>query len=625
MSRKSSREGLLVGALGWLLIGIHYLIFSQFFPNAQGGIGHDYSYNLPLLLDGFFWFLNNGLLAVPWFTPAFCGGMPLLANPATFYVSAPQLFSFFTDPLSGVILTFVLFAAFGFWGFYQLLRRVFATGVWPALLGGTLFLFNGFFAFRLVVGHLEFHAFMLVPLLAGLLLAPPREDQSRPILREAGRVVLAAILIAYMFLCGMTQLIVPSMMAVGIVVLVRGLAVDDQPWLGRFSLRLVLAGTLALALSASKLAAALAFLGNFQRDSYLLPGIDGLGRLLLFIVRVLALGGGVVAPDSELANVQWPLSRHEFEFGVTLAPFLLIGCGLLSGWRQIVPAIGRLCRPARAVGLATLLILLAAPIALNFYSPGWNALLKTVPFIRSLSNFFRWIVIYIPFVILLAVLVVERAALFQRRRSAVAIGAMVLALAQNLLTDTSYYHNEEYDPSAILQAYAAANKRGAPPVIADLVVPLDASGRPFAAQNRNDAIASGNSQLLCYEPMFGFRLELFPFKDIMPGPALTASNGWLNLKNPACFLYPRENGCEPGDHFRSSERRQAERFLGYRPFAHARSGVQQMADGVNIAALAGVLLFGLGVAVGALCIVFRQVGRRACSRPLRGPSADKDQ
>ncbi len=600
MINKGSKDKILAGALGWLLIGIHYLIFSQFFPNTQGKLGHDYSYNLPLLLDGFFWFQNNGLLAVPWFTPAFCGGMPLLANPATFYFSTTQFFSFFTDPLSGVILTFILFAALGFWGFYWLLRRVFATGIWPALLGGTLFLFNGFFAFRLVVGHLEFHAFMLVPLLALLLLVPVPADQPRRIRREAGLVVLAGMLIAYMFMCGMVQLIVPSMMAVVIVALVRGLAVDDRPWLKTFLLRLALAGLLGLALSASKLAAALAFLDNFQRDAYLLPGVDGLGRLLSFIVRVLTIGGTVVTPDTELANVQWPLSRHEFEFGVTTIPFLLIVSGLAFSWRDIGPALVRLHRFKRAAALAALFLLLAVPILLNFYSPDWNAFLKKVPFIRNLSNFFRWLVIYIPFVILLAALVVEKAVLFRRFRPATVIIAIFLVLAQNLLVGTGYYHNEEYDPSAILQAYAAATKRGTPPVIANLVAPLDPNGRPFPAINRNDAIAAGNSQLLCYEPMFGFSLELFPFKNIKLGPALADSGGWLNLKNPACFLYPYENGCEPGDHFQINQRREAERFLGYRPFNFERSSVQKIADLVNIAALAGIMFFGLWIAAASL-------------------------
>src|SRR3972149_9515337 len=93
--------------LGSLAIAIHYLIFMQFFPNEHGKLGHDYAYNLPLLLDGYYWYLHNGFWSVPWFTPSFCGGMPLIANPATFYFSVPQFLTFFINPLTAVRTTFL--------------------------------------------------------------------------------------------------------------------------------------------------------------------------------------------------------------------------------------------------------------------------------------------------------------------------------------------------------------------------------------------------------------------------------------------------------------------------------------------------------------------------------------
>ena len=626
MSTKGSGERWLAGTLGWLLIGIHLFIFSQFFPNAQGKLGHDYSYNLPLLLDGYYWFLNNGLAAVPWFTPAFCAGMPLVANPATFYFSATQFISFVVDPLSGVFLTLVSFSALGFWGFVWLLRRGFDVERWPALLGGALFLFNGFFAFRMVVGHLEFHAFMLVPLLAGLLLAPTAAGGVRDRLwAEAGRVTGSGMIIAYLFLCGMTQLIVPSVLAVAIIVLIRSLMDGGRPLVVAALARFVLAGGLGLALAAAKLAAAFAFLGHFQRDAYLLPGIEGVGRLLSFLFRVLALGGGAVDSEAELANIQWPLSRHEFEFGVSCTPFLLIAGAGFSAWRLRGEILSRLRRPVVLVPLALLVLLLAVPIPLNLYTPGWNAFLKTVPFLRNLSNFFRWFVIYIPFLALLAALAVQKTPVFQSHRRGVAVAGILLAVVQNILTDISYYHAEEYDPAAILAAHAAAVEKGTAPVIAGITAPLDPFGRPYGAFARNDAIASGNSQLLCYEPMFGFNLELYPFKNIMLGPALADIGGWLNLKNPACFLYPRENGCEPGDHFRSTQRAEAERFVAYRPFAHEVSRVQAVANGVNLAAVLAVAGFWLAVGARSLrsrrtaVLPSRPLGPPAAADPLPGP------
>ncbi len=586
-------------AVGWFMIGVHFFIFSQFFPNAQGKLGHDYQYNLPLLLDGYYWFLNNGLLSLPRFTPSFCGGMPLLANPATFYVSTAQFFTFFVDPLLSVRLSLALFAAMGFWGFYFLLIRIFKTSTWAALLGGTIFLFNGLYAYRFVVGHLEFHSFMLTPFIAFLLLReePPTSRLWR--WQVARNIVCCSMLISYAFMSGMTQLIVPSLIAALLVAVLAKVEFGAECDLRQVLLRLVLAGVGALGLSAAKLVAAISFLANFPRDSYQLPGVDSLGKLVMLIGQVLSIGGGYVNPETMIANSQWRLDRHEFEFGLTLVPFLLIGAGVLLNlrhWRQVFD---KIFRPGQAPCLALGVFLLSIPILLNYYSPSWNHFLKTIPFIKNLSNFFRWFIIYIPFVVILAALAVEKTSLLQRFSTSVAVFGMALVVAQNLLTDKEFYHYQPYDPATIVTAYRDTKLRGRPPVISKQVASQTESGQPALALGRNDALINGNSQLLCYEPMFGFRLEFLPFKTIHPGPTLSENGGLLNLKNPACYLYPIENQCTPGDHFRVGQRAEAERFISFQPFSYQKSWLQKVADWLNVLFLlalpVGAIAYGLAV------------------------------
>lgn len=579
-------------AVGWLLIGIHYLIFSQFFPNAQGKLGHDYQYNLPLLLDGYYWFLNNGFFSLPWFTPSFCGGMPLMANPATFYVSTTQWFAFLVDPLTSVRLTFFLFAALGFWGFYFLLRRVFAACDWTALLGGGLFLFNGLYAWRMVVGHMEFHAFMLTPGIAFLLLQHEPEQSRGALWCSARNGVLAALMLSYAFMSGMTQLLVPSLIAVmviaGLARLIMGASVD---FVG-FTLRLVGAGLGAIGLSASKLAASLSFLGNFPRDSYLLPGVEGLGKLIGLVVQVLTVGGAHVNAEAVVSNSQWLLGRHEFEFGLTVVPFVLIALGLaLNGGsrRVIIVFSGRRQLPF----LVLCLILLSLPLALNYYSPSWNQLLKAVPFIKSLSNFIRWLIIYIPCVVILAALAVARTPILTRFAPYVVGVSLVLVVAQNLTANTAYYHDQPYDPEPVVSAWRQTRAHGYPPVIVRQVASVDEAGQPALTRSRNDALIHGESQLLCYEPMFGFRLEFLPFKSIRPGPTLSEHNGEINLKNPACYLYPVENRCLPGDHFRVDQQVEAQRFVSFHPFRYQVSRWQALADRINFLSLLVVLIFAM--------------------------------
>ncbi|MCK5451521.1 MAG: hypothetical protein KAI70_07135, partial [Candidatus Omnitrophica bacterium] len=173
------RSALILG-VGGLILFAYYSIFRHYFPNVNGNMGHDYSFFLPALLDGYFWFHKNGLLEIPWFTPSFCGGSLNYININNGYYTLPQFITFFTDPVTAVRLTFVIFAGIGLSGFYFLLRRAFFFSPAGSYLCATLFLFNGFYAHRMIVGHLGYFSFMLLPFITFFLLRPiPDEYPSR--------------------------------------------------------------------------------------------------------------------------------------------------------------------------------------------------------------------------------------------------------------------------------------------------------------------------------------------------------------------------------------------------------------------------------------------------------------
>jgi hypothetical protein len=73
-----------------LMITVNHLV-----PSADGMLGHDYGYFFPYLLSGVQWAYRNGWLAIPYFTPDYCGGIPWLANPQSMFYSAPQLLTVF--------------------------------------------------------------------------------------------------------------------------------------------------------------------------------------------------------------------------------------------------------------------------------------------------------------------------------------------------------------------------------------------------------------------------------------------------------------------------------------------------------------------------------------------------
>jgi hypothetical protein len=525
-----------------LLAGIglfiyYYYLFGRFFPNGQGCLGHDYGYQLPLLLNGYYWFFNNGIFSVPWFSPSFCGGVPLLANPASIYYSIPQFLAFIVDPLTSVKITFFLFAGLGYCGFYGLLTRIYKVNPWAAVTGSTLFLFNGFYSHHMITGHLEFHSFMLIPLTSWLLLKPVSMYKNNQVLRFSLDIATSSLLIAYMFISGMINLIVPVILTILLMAFITGLIKTPDFCLRDFLVKFTVAGVLALGLTATKIAAALAFLQQFPRDMYPLPGVDGIAKLFIMLIQSLMFGGSSIDVNNALVNTQWLMQRHEWEFGITFIPFLIIIAGLLLNRKNVVKSVFSTNHDRSTyIYLALTMVLLLVPFMLNYYSPQWNAFLKTVPLIRNVTLLLRWFCIYIPVIILLTTIILASVDIFRVNSRLLALLSVSSVLLLNAATNRNYYHQENYNPADIVNAYSWLKTGNTLLPISAITVYLDEQGQIITPVNRNDAMARGYSQLLCYEHMFGFLLELFPIKTLHPGPVMQQTDGLLNLKNPACYL-----------------------------------------------------------------------------------------
>src|SRR5262249_27776477 len=143
-----------------------------------------------------------------------------------FYYSVPQLLAFAWDPLTAAYASILLFAGVGYWGTYVLLRRGFACGRAGAIVGATLYMFNGFYAHRMIVGHFVFQGVMLIPWMAECMLAGAGEPVRRT---SAGRIdvykgLLAGLCGAYWIYAGMTSLVIPAALAVALIVCVHGLS-----------------------------------------------------------------------------------------------------------------------------------------------------------------------------------------------------------------------------------------------------------------------------------------------------------------------------------------------------------------------------------------------------------------
>lgn len=605
----SSSEAIAPGLAGWAgaaeraivaacalgVLAVYSLVLLSHLPVAGTRVGADYGLFFAHLMAGLHWAQENGFWTVPWFTPAFCGGIPFFANMQGLYFSLPQALTFAVSPLTVVQSTVVAFAAIGMGGCYQLLRGPFRIGMWAALAGATIFVFNGFFTARMLSGHFSFHAFMLVTVLAAGVLVRQRED--RPPLIDPG-VAVAGLALAYMVYSGMVHALLPVLFGVVAVILIHGLTGGAVM---RPLVRLAVAGSLGAAIAAAKIVSGMAFIGQFPRD--MLP-LAGYGNPIEAVV--IGLLGLMGIPPIELSfqwlqNKTWYsdwviyLGRHELDYGLTIVPFVLMGLGLWVALvrRRAARAAGtsRRCQQGRSMMIAALVTLCAVPLLLNWYAADWNAVLKSLPLIRNSSLMIRWMCLYILPVVVVAALVLDRSAPAGRLKIVASLGVVLAVVGLNVMADRSaFVRQASYDVRPAQSAWVRWNAGAATARIDRITwLPMRTAADRMRYRNRNDAMFRGASEAQCYEPMFGHKLEAFPFQSLRPGPALEARNGVLNVKNPACMLYPGANSCKPGDHFKTSERAAAQAFLSYRPFPFVLPWWQKAANVVSVVALFGTL------------------------------------
>lgn len=586
------------------LIVWHALFAPYFFPEGAQGMGHDYSFYLPLLLDNYYWIQQNGFLNAYWYSPAFCAGIPAFGDPQGMYYSLPQFYTLFLPPQQAAYLTVLTMVLLGFWGMLVFLRRVLDLPPPLALSGALLFMFNTFFATRMMIGHLAFHGVMLMPWLGAFMLRDFAAGFRWP--REVLLALGAALVAAYWVHSGMFVILIPAfLILVGFLglVMLRNRTPDLLPLAGRSALALLFTVTL----TASKITAVLSFLGQFPRNQYKLPGIAALGDQLYLLFRTLFLWPGDAASDirPRLANVQWALDAHEWHYGISALPLLLVllvlGEMARQRWQRPAAPEGAtippephslardLARLTRWGGGMLLLLVMVIPIALNWYSPEWNAWIKKAPIVGSSSNLIRWWVVIMVLVIPGSLLLARRLPWFMARPWLPPLAAALLIGVQLAGGDWSPFREQTYSPRTVNDGWQAARAEGFSPAIQGIGVYTNKQGKPTMPQQRNEMfIVKGHSSLLCYNPVFGYRLELFSRKGLKIGPATQEESGRLNFKNPACYQFPLDNPCQANGQFTLSQKAELENLLAYHPFAFVKSERQRLADG--FASVGGVIM-----------------------------------
>jgi len=466
---------------------------------------------------------------------------------------------------------------------YLFCKRSMQLETAPSILAASIWMFNGFSTHHHLVGHIGFLDFLLAPLVTWLLVSKePLSWQAK-----ASRIGFSGLLVAGALHAGLGSLMVPfgfCVWGLACLAIIRG-----APW-RQFYILASTTAVLALGIATSKIVAASALMKNFPRAQYPLPGISSFTDHLEFVTTLLFRPEeeNFVAKASMLINRAIGIGPHELAFDLTLVPLIVtLGACLiiLVTNRQAVPI---KIAPEKVSHLVLFSILTIIPLALLYYSPEWNATLKQLPVIKSTSAPWRWLVELSPFICVLCANALSRAL---GHRPAFRILITVLAITSLVTLKATvpreFYETQSYNPTPILEAFQKSQAPEFTPRISAIGAYLDDAGNIAYTSHQNDLIAIGASQAFCYNPLFGYNIENFEIRTLRPGNPLSARDGVLNLKNPACYVFPKENDCQPGDHFKDTieERKAAERFINYRQLSFKFSKTQELANLVSTISL----------------------------------------
>lgn len=599
-ARSDTRWVLLVFLLS--LIAFEWIWGRRFYASLDH-VGHDFALTGIGLLEGRNWVALNGWLRgwfdPPWFTPAWCAGTAFYADPQSAFYSPLQLLALWFDPFQATHLNTLLFAVVAFWGGYLLARRAFGWTAAGSAIFAVIGMANAFLPLRSAVGEAGYQPLYLWTWLALALCWPATRRGGIP-----WPSIGVALVLSGWLQFGFAGMMVPVSLGVAALCLVH--ALRGRIELSTLAGRALLGSVLAIALNASKLYESISLMRNFPRSFYAIPGFPQLGD------AVAAIGFALFQPSewtaafaaTRMVDVQFSALPHEwalnFGWGALLLAVVATAALMLARKSdESAAASAPTVTPMQALALFGLAALLAIPLLLLWNNGGLRTLIKQVPILNSTAWPMRWIVIYLPLVQMLLAWPLQNwacrlSAPAGRVLAAVALLAVWVAPA---LEPLGYYLSRDYqyyDPKPVLRAFALSRMQG--PIPIDRITGPVSGGLSGA---RNDTMLQGASQGLCYNPIYGYRLESFPqLARLSEGPALAPDrSGRSMLLNPACLVHPADNQCRPGDGFDlrdPHQREQAERFLARRPFDWARPPL-----GI---ALSYVSTIGWG-AMAMLCIV----------------------
>ena len=557
---------------------IHQIFFQKFFPNSQEGLyGHDFEQFIPNLIFGKIWF-HKHFLSIPWFTPTLCCGMPSFPDPQSMFYSIYQIVFLLFNPIISVKIIFFLLSLVAFYGMFALLRS-FGFAKYTSLVCATLFLFNSFFIYRSIVGHLAYLSYVFVPLYCFFLIKSYEKRQEKLSILY---LVLSSIIFANFFYSGSGPIILIIFASILTIVFFYYLINKNLNFFYKFLQSLLFGFSISL----SKIFSSLFFLSNFPRQYSPTEFTSFLSYIKIFFSSFFFKVDENFFNENVISMI--PFGRHEMEYSLGIVPILCFFLIFLIGKKNLKENLSNL----------KLIVLLFAifiiPVILNLNFLGQYYLISKIPIISSTWVQFRWMAIYIIPIIIISGFLIEKARISEKYKKYLSLCFIIIIIFQNALTDNSNYtKNASYNISDSFLFNKKLDEGFEPDIVGPSLL-LNKDGSLKKITNRNDAFYFSYSSLTCYQPIYGYGLENLNGKNIKfyskrilgDGSILYYSNkkdkNKITFFNPACFLFPKENDCLPGDIFNSEDYENLEKFLSFEKIDFKQNSKQMMANYISL-------------------------------------------
>lgn len=543
-----------------LVICVTGIQLFQLLTEVEGFLGIDAHQYIFLNLQGRLWFTKNQF-QIPEYTPFYCGGFPYFADPQSSFYSLTQLWFLVLSPIDAYFSAIISHFVIGVLGYFYLLRRGFRFSEEAALLAAIIASTNGAFIERMMAGQLSFLSLSYIPVLYGILL-----DKK---LQNSAAIILSGILVAAFIHSGGHYTALFALIGFPLMIILAS-ALDPSP--GRFAMIVIRsagAGALGLCISCSKLIASSLLMQSFSSGPVSDPPIElgFFGGLILTIANLFVPG----------AYIPFPNPRTNFDCSIVLPAGVLVIVGgyflvrtkVRERYRGKKWLVAMIC--AGGLLYSSLIVMLVSGDRELIH------LIREVPLLSKIREPMRLVIVFVPPVIVLSAYALQKAHSIWR------VLILLAFFLSSVWRMAAYKEAEHYVTTSTdgLSEFEARFGNQNPET-------WELQGVVAGGRNDLKSFMDLTTSILCYGAFFEFTSNDY----LKLGEVESTENGKFNLKNPACYLFPEENKCRPGDLLSSDDRVNAEALMAFRPVYWQQSTRYKVSVYVSLLTLILLLVLG---------------------------------